>query len=242
MKTISNWLSGALLVLLAGNAGAALLGPTAYLSSADSPFAPFTGFSYFHLEDFEDGLLNTPGVTAAGTSLCVVNTAGCFPGSALIDSVDADNGAIDGFGGFPGHDLFSTSGSGGITFTFDGGVLGALPNAVGIVWTDGVGMITFEAFDQDNNSLGTLTGTHADGAVTGGTAEDRFYGVTTSGGISKIKIKNASGGIEVDHLQYGLRGSGGTIPEPDTLALLGLGLAGLAAMHRRKVARRSLSS
>lgn len=237
MNAVKKWISGALLALLAGNVSAALLGPTAYLSSAASPFAPFTGFSYFHLEDFEDGLLNTPGVTATATgsvTFCVVNTPGCFPGSGLIDSVDADNGLIDGYGGAPGHDLFASVGSSGITFTFDAGALGALPNAVGIVWTDGAGTITFEAFDQDDISLGTLIGTHADGSVTGGTAEDRFYGVTTSGGISRIKIKNSAGGIEVDHLQYGLRGSRGNLPEPGTLMLLGLGLAGLGALRRRR--------
>ena len=233
MKTVEKWVSAALLSLLAGSASAALLGPTAYLSSADSPFAPFTGFSYFHLEDFEDGSLNTPGVTAAGTGLCVVNGT-CFVNSPLIDSVDADNGPIDGYGGAPGHDLFASGGSAGITFTFNASVLGALPNAVGIVWTDGGGTISFEAFDENSNSLGSLTGNHADANNVGGTAEDRFYGVTTSGGISSIRIRNSSGGIEVDHLQYGLRGPSGNIPEPGTLALLGAALAGLAATRRRK--------
>ena len=37
------------------------------------------------------------------------------------------------------------------------------------------------------------------------TAEDRFYGATNSGGISRIYISNSIGGIEVEHLQYGLR-------------------------------------
>ena len=46
-------------------AQANLLGPSPYLSSADSPFNGGT-FSYFHLEDFEDGALNTPGVAASG--------------------------------------------------------------------------------------------------------------------------------------------------------------------------------
>jgi uncharacterized repeat protein (TIGR01451 family) len=44
----------------------------------------------------------------------------------------------------------------------------------------------------------------ADGSNAGTTGEDRFFGVTNVGGISAIKISNSSGGIEVDHLQYGL--------------------------------------
>lgn len=219
-----------LAALLAAGLGipshAALLGPTPYLSSADSPFAPFSGFSYFHLETFEAlpaGLkLSTPGVSVAPSSVCVVNRD-CFVGTGLTDSVDADNGPIDGFGGVPGHDLFN-AGVPGITFIFDAGVLGALPNAVGIVWTDGEGTIAFEAFDESGLSLGTVTGTHAGAGFTGQTDEDRFYGATNPGGISRLVITNSSGGIEVDHLQYGLRGTAAAIPEPGSLALLGLGL------------------
>lgn len=40
------------------------IGPSPYLSFADSPFNGGS-FSYFHLETFEDHLLNTPGVTAS---------------------------------------------------------------------------------------------------------------------------------------------------------------------------------
>ena len=205
------------------SAQGALLGPSPYSSSADSPFAPFVGFTYFHLEDFEDGMFNVPGVTAIGSGLCIVGTT-CFVGSGLTDSVE---------NGQAGHDHWA---NGSITYTFDASVLGALPNAVGLVWTDGVNNITFEAFDQSNNSLGILVGTHADGSFTGGTAEDRFYGVTHSGGISRVVISDPSG-IEVDHLQYGLRGPANNIPEPATLALLGVALAGFGFSRRRKLAK-----
>ena len=174
------------------------VGPTSYLSKADSPFS-LTGLGVtFFLEDFEDHLFNTSGASASAGGVASV-----IWGSTLHDSVDADDGTIDG-SGLLGDDFFYSNGATGIRFTFDARVLGSLPTAAGIVWTDGGGTTTFEAFDANGVSLGT-TGpvSIADGSSNGTTAEDRFFGVINQSGISAIKISNTSGGIEVDHLQYG---------------------------------------
>src|SRR5688572_30400422 len=72
-------------------ASAQLIGPHPYLSFSDSPFTGPT-FSYFHLENWEDGNLSTPGVRVNGNSLRLSSTFG----SAAIDSVDADDGTING--------------------------------------------------------------------------------------------------------------------------------------------------
>ncbi len=205
-------------------ASATLLGPTPYLSIADSPFIGGT-YTYSYLENFEDHLLNVPGVTGDNGGV----TSVVF-GPAIHDSVDADDGVIDG-SGLNGDDWFTREGADGVTWTFDANILGHLPTHAGIVWTDGTNDIHFEAFDQDGNSLGTLSGSHADGSFNGETDEDRFYGAINPTGISKIHLWGGSGGIEMDHLQYGYA----SVPEPATMAVLGLGVLGL--IQRRRSAR-----
>jgi len=208
--------------------GATFVGPTPYLSQADSPFAPA---GTFYLEDFEDGSLNTPGVAASTGSVVA-------PG-AITDSVDGDDGTIDG-SGKGGHSFFANPGSDGIRFTFDAGALGTLPTAAGIVWTDGTGEITFEAFGALGASLGTIGPVPiADTTIGGQTDEDRLFGVYDAGGVSAIFISNTSGGIEVDHLQYGAAVLGTTtttlpdacadVPSGPTFASLNCRLSALIA-------------
>lgn len=209
-------------------AQAVLLGPTPYLSSADSPFNG-TSFSYFHLEDFEDAALNTPGVTAnAGTQIG-------FPGP-FTDSVDADDGSIDG-SGVAGHSFFHGSGFTGVTFTFDEIALGVLPTHVGIVWTDGVNDVVFEAFDGTGGLIGAIGPIAiAQPGFTGSTSEDSFFGVIDAGGIGSIRVShtNTSFAVEVDHLQYGFDAT--LVSEPGAFAILGAGLAGVFVIRRRRVA------
>jgi PEP-CTERM motif len=233
MKAMRFAIVASLLVLISFSpARAGLLGPLPYSSTADSPFFPFAGFSYFHLEDFDDHALNTPGVSANDSTTSAVDG---FNGS-IIDQVGLAGGCPAG-GLTVACDTLFSSGVPGLTFTFSAAALGALPTSVGIVWTDGAGTITFEAFDQNGVSLGTVVGDHADGSVLGTIGEDRFYGATNPGGISSIHITNSSGGIEVDHLQYGAALSA-RVPEPTTLVLLAWGLLTAGAACRRKQPRR----
>jgi hypothetical protein len=201
-----------------------------YLSENDSPFNG-SGFSYFHLENFEDGALNTPGVSASGG-----HTIGWDP---YVDSVE---------NGSSGHSWYSGFTESSFTFTFDADELGGLPTHVGIVWTDiGFnsptpyhGPVTFEAFGPTGTWLGGL-GPYwlGDGMDTGQKAEDRFFGAIFAGGISSIRIGTNTRDWEVDHLQYGST-SPTAVPEPSTILLLGMSAASLLRKRMKEDRRKPI--
>jgi len=168
------------------------LGPTPYLSKSDSPLR----LTKAALDDLEDGVLDIPGVS--------FDHGAVYGPAGNCDSVDADDGAIDG-SGTAGHSFFYGAGATGIKFKFDDAVIGSFPTSAGIVWTDGGAFcnVNFEAFDAGGASLGVFGPfAIADGGNAGTTAEDRFFGIAHRQGISAIKMSNTSGGIEVDHVQY----------------------------------------
>ena len=229
-------LAWATCMLLASAASAAhFFGPSPYLSFADRPFTSPTG-AYYYLEDFENGSLTTPGVTLSAGLVAAP--------SSLTDSVDDDNGPIDG-SGTSGHSWYSNFAANSLSFTFNQAALGGvLPTHAGIAWTDvgvvtegtaGIGSVTFEAFGPTNVSLGSIGPfLLGNGAVNGGTAEDRFFGVANPAGISQIIISTVnSTDWEVDHLQYAeLR-----VPEPAAISMAILALMLSVTCVRRRVLR-----
>lgn len=94
---------------------------------------------------------------------------------------------------------------------------------------DAIAATTIEAFDGDGNSLGSITN-----SVTG----FEFYGLAATGptgisGISFYITGNEPAGFQIDNVTFGAI-SVVNIPEPASLALFGLGLAGVAALRRRR--------
>lgn len=158
-------------------------------------------FGYFHFETVEDQLLDVPGISASAGGV----TSVVF-GPSIHDSVDADDGVIDG-SGLAGDSFYSPAGAGSsVTFSAYG------PGDV-LLFTE-----THSGFANTSNS--------------GETADDRFFGVVNSAGVSAVFVSNSSGGIDVDHLQYG---AAAAVPEPQTYALMLAGLvAGASVAWRRR--------
>lgn len=190
------------------------LGPAPYLSRADSPLL----LTKPALDDLEDDALDLLGVSA--------DHGAVYGPAGNCDSVDGDDGSIDG-SGTQGHSFFSGAGTTGIKLTFDDSVLGGFPTSAGVVWTDGGNgcSVYFEAFDAGGASLGVIGPfAIADNSNNGTTAEDRFFGIASRAGISAIKLETTSGGIEIDHVQYSigalsLEANDTTLSANDTLTL-----------------------
>ena len=229
MKRVAKRLAGlglaSLITLIPAVASATPIwfGPTHYTSEASLPTdfygAACVGDHVMGLETFEDNSLS---------DFLSIDSGGILLPSSVTDSVDGDDGSIDG-SGTGGHSWFY-AGSSEVVITFDSPVTSA-----GVVWTDGphYADVLFEAFDGDGNSLGTIGPADiADGSYTGHTGEDHFFGIKDAGGIGSIALSITAGsGIELDHITW--ESCVEHVPEPSSMALL-LGAVGLAVFRRRK--------
>lgn len=229
-----------LLLPVAAQAATMSFGPTPYLqadsSSQDTPagFFDFTspGFKTAWIEDFEpdnvtpapDAFLTITSDSGNGEILGPGALSPSGSGAFVTDSVDGDDGAVDG-SGTGGHSWFA-NGANEITVSFMNGV-----RAAGLVFTDGDSSstkITLEAFDTLGASLGLIdAGDLAGPFNTGQTDEDRFLGFNDDmTNIGSIKLVMTGGdGIEIDHVHWQE-----PVPEPGAqfLALFAtLGLIGL---------------
>ncbi len=168
--------------------------PLPYTNSAWSQyFSTLTVNKQYYLEDFEDGLINTPGLSIPDA---ILNGPG-----ANTDSVDIDDYTLNnsGTGGVSIRPAGST-----LTLQFNPAApLGGYPTKVAFVWTDGApnSTITVIATNAQNISVAQQYSGLGDNAFSGATAEDRFIGVQWPAGIQQLQIVSNSL-MEIDHVQY----------------------------------------
>ncbi len=180
-----------------------------------------TGATYFFLEDFEDGQLDSPGLSFSGAG--TVRTTDGRNGSELKSSASgvAEEGTTVRGG-------FRFTSANVTTWTFDSTALGGnLPTYFGFAipedWNGASDYAkTVIAYDINDNVIGTIDNT---GGVTPSAVP--FYGFKTDVGIAYLQIASNSPG-ESDHFQYGYQ----AVPEPS--ALMMISLLGCFCLLRRK--------
>ena len=194
-----------------------------YRSVEDSPFRDI---AEFYLEDFEDGMLNTPNVSSPTGFVFTVGD---------VRSVDGDDGVIDGISNGFGA-LRSTE---PVTpfhlFAFTPDALGRYPNFVGVVVTHEPNLSSatdsYSALSGLGSNLPGSRGFAVDDLVAvtnefGNVAPARFVGLYWSEGISLFGVSRA---LQLDHLQY----SYAAIPEPAPVAQISLAIIGAILRRRR---------
>ena len=188
-----------------------------YAQRSDSPWAAGIRQGSIYVEDFEDGLVNTPGLAMA---LGIMSTAA---------SVDEDDGILGNVEDDVGRIWYA--GSGGPSNTaraeFTPDASGNYPTYAGWVMdTYDRDDAYFEAFDPAGNLVASYRNILEWG-------EWQFVGVYAPQGISAIQSRFNANTV-FDHVQYGY-----AIPEPGT-ALLTATAALAAASRRRRAPARQL--
>lgn len=207
------------------------LGPTPYLSAADSPLPVDGSNPNFFLEDFEPDEPCVPG----GPVICVGNFDA--PGVRMTSGgvgmgASVESGANGFSAGATPIAIIGESELQGIAFEFDRDELGFWPTAVGVVLTggagDGSGLIVYDP--AGNEADFSTRDIHVDSLMP---STYRFIGVTNPKGISRVMFlkmilyPNPPPIPRLDHFQYGL-----LIPEPPAAHLIACAVAILGAIAR----------